>query len=50
MLNVLFDIENRFDYLTENGDMLPALKKLVSWVCAQRLGSARFRKSVKTWA
>lgn len=30
MLNVLFDIENRFDYLTENGDMLPTLKKLVS--------------------
>ena len=31
MLNGLFDIENRLDYLTENGDMLPMLKNLVSW-------------------
>lgn len=31
MLNGLFDIENRLDYLTENGDILPALKKLVPW-------------------
>ena len=28
MLNGLFDIENRLDYLTENGDMLPHLKEL----------------------
>ena len=26
MLNGLFDIDNRLDYLTENGDMLPHLK------------------------
>ena len=25
MLNGLFDIDNRLDYLTENGDMLPRL-------------------------
>ena len=31
MLNGLFDIENRLDYLTENGDILPALKELVPW-------------------
>lgn len=31
MLNGLFDIENRLDYLTENGDILPSLKKLVPW-------------------
>ena len=31
MLNGLFDIENRLEYLTENGDILPNLKKLVSW-------------------
>ena len=31
MLNGLFDIDNRLDYLTENGDMLPSLKKLVPW-------------------
>lgn len=31
MLNGLFDIENRLDYPTENGDILPALKKLVPW-------------------
>ena len=31
MLNGLFDIENRLDYLTENGDILPTLKKLVPW-------------------
>lgn len=31
MQNGLFDIENRLDYLTENGDILPTLKKLVSW-------------------
>ena len=28
MLNGLFDIDNRLDYLTENGDMLPRLKEL----------------------
>lgn len=27
MLNDLFDIDNRLDYLTENGDMLLRLKK-----------------------
>lgn len=31
MLNGLFDIENRLEYLTENGDILPNLKKLVPW-------------------
>ena len=31
MLNDLFDIDNRLDYLTENGDMLLRLKKLVPW-------------------
>ena len=31
MLNGLFDIDNRLDYLTENGDMLPHLKGLVPW-------------------
>jgi len=31
MLNGLFDIDNRLDYLTENGDMLPHLKELVPW-------------------
>ena len=31
MLNGLFDIDNRLDYLTENGDMLPRLKDLVPW-------------------
>ena len=31
MLNGLFDIDNRLDYLTENGDMLPRLKELVPW-------------------
>ena len=31
MLNSLFDIDNCLDYLTENGDMLPRLKKLVPW-------------------
>lgn len=31
MLNGFFDIDNRLDYLTENGDMLPKLKKLVPW-------------------
>ena len=30
MLNGLFDIDNRPDYLTENGDMLPRLKELVA--------------------
>ena len=29
MLNGLFDIDNRLNYLTENGDMLPRLKDLV---------------------
>ena len=28
MLNGLFDIDNRLEYLTENGDILPNLKKL----------------------
>lgn len=31
MLNGLFDIYNRLEYLTENGDILPNLKKLVPW-------------------
>lgn len=31
MLNGLFDIDNRLDYLTENGDMLPRLKELAPW-------------------
>ena len=31
MLNGLLDIGNRLDYLTENGDMLPTLKKTVPW-------------------
>ena len=31
MLNGFFDIDNRLEYLTENGDMLPKLKKLVPW-------------------
>ena len=31
MLNGLFDIDNRLEYLTENGDILPNLKKLVPW-------------------
>lgn len=31
MLNSLFDIDNCLDYLTENGDMPPRLKKLVPW-------------------
>lgn len=31
MLNGLFDIDTRLDYLTENGDMLPQLKELVPW-------------------
>ena len=31
MLNGLFEIDNRLDYLTENGDMLPRLKELVPW-------------------
>ena len=30
MLNRLFDMENRPDHMTENGDMLPELKKPVS--------------------
>lgn len=28
MLNGLFDIYNRLEYLTENGDILPNLKRL----------------------
>jgi hypothetical protein len=31
MLNGLFDIDNRLNYLTENGDMLPRQKDLVPW-------------------
>ncbi len=31
MLNGLFDIDNRLEYLTENGDILPTLKKLIPW-------------------
>ncbi len=31
MLNGLFDIETRLEYLTENGDILPTLKKLIPW-------------------
>ena len=31
MLNGFFDIDNRLEYLTENGDILPNLKKLVPW-------------------
>ena len=31
MLNGLFDIYNRLEYLTENGDILPNLKRLVPW-------------------
>ena len=31
MLNGLFDIYNRLEYLTENGDILQNLKKLVKW-------------------
>jgi transposase, IS5 family len=31
MLNGFFDIDNRLEYLTENGDMLPNLKELVPW-------------------
>lgn len=31
MLNGLFDFQNRLDYLTENGDVLPKLKELIPW-------------------
>ena len=31
MLNGLFDIYNCLEYLTENGDILPNLKRLVPW-------------------
>ncbi len=31
MLNGLFDIETHLEYLTENGDILPTLKKLIPW-------------------
>lgn len=31
MLNGLFDIEQRLDYLTKNGDFLPQLKALIAW-------------------
>ena len=31
MINGLFDIDNRLEYLTENGDILPQLKELVPW-------------------
>ena len=31
MLNGLFDLVNRLEYLTESGDMLPRLKELVPW-------------------
>ena len=31
MVNGLFDVENRLDYLTANGDILPTLKNLIPW-------------------
>jgi len=31
ILNGFFDIDNSLEYLTENGDILPNLKKLVPW-------------------
>lgn len=31
MVNGLFDFQYRLDYLTENGDVLPQLKKLIPW-------------------
>jgi len=31
MLNGFFDFQDRLDYLTENGDVLPKLKKLIPW-------------------
>ncbi len=31
MLNGLFDIETRLEYLTENGDILPTLNELIPW-------------------
>ena len=29
MVNGFFDVENRLDYLTANGDILPTLKNLI---------------------
>ena len=31
MINGFFDIQNRLDYLSENGDVLPKLKKHIPW-------------------
>lgn len=31
MLNGFFDFQNRLDYLSENGDVLPKLKSLIPW-------------------
>ena len=31
MVNGFLDVENRLDYLTANGDILPALKHLIPW-------------------
>ena len=31
MVNGFFDVENRLDYLTANGDILPTLKNLIPW-------------------
>ena len=31
MRNGLFDMENRLEYLTGNGDILPNLKELMPW-------------------
>ena len=30
-MNGYFDVENRLDYLTANGDILPTLKNLIPW-------------------
>jgi hypothetical protein len=31
IVNGFFDVENRLDYLTANGDILPTLKNLIPW-------------------
>ena len=31
MVNGFFDVENRLDYLTANGDILPTLNNLIPW-------------------
>jgi len=36
MLNGLFDIDNRLDYLTENGDILPNLGKEINFISQDR--------------